>query len=285
YWMPGLVLVFGLPVVGYFLLPELLVTRFGLSGWNLWAQAGLWGGIIAGLAFSFYVLKEEIARWYGSLGFLLLTAVVFAFITYLIGGSNSQWAAAAFAGGVVGFFVSFAVYWHKPNMDSAIIVLIVIAALAFIGAVAAILFDLNALQVLQELTLQKLLGYLFSGLAFLIGTPWQDLLTVGQLIGEKVAINEFVAFMTFRDMAADGLLDPRSLVIVSYALCGFANFSSIAIQIGGIGGIAPNRSKDLAKLGLRAMVAGVLASSQTAAVAGVMYGLAEVLGIQLVTLG
>jgi nucleoside transporter len=285
YWMAGLILLFGLPVAGYFLLPELLVARFGLVGNGLWTQVGLWSGLIAGLVISFYIMKDRMAHWYGSLGALLLSATFFGAITYLIGGSNSQWAAAALACGLLGFFASVVVFWRKPDMDSAIIVLAVIGALAFVGAVATLLLDINTLYVLQGLTLQKLLGYLFSGLAFLIGIPWQDLLSVGQLIGEKVAINEFVAFISFKEMAANGLLDPRSLVIVSYALCGFANFSSIAIQIGGIGGIAPNRSKDLAKLGLRAMVAGVLASSQTAAVAGVMYGLAEVLGIQLVTLG
>jgi CNT family concentrative nucleoside transporter len=86
-------------------------------------------------------------------------------------------------------------------------------------------------------------------------------------------------------MASQGILSARSLVIASYALCGFANLSSIAIQIGGIGGIAPKRTKDLAKLGFRAMTAGVLASAQTAAVAGVMFGIAEQIGIKLVTLG
>ncbi len=120
------------------------------------------------------------------------------------------------------------------------------------------------------LTFEGLFGYLFAPLAFLIGVPAQDTLAVGQLLGVKTVLNEFVAYQQLQQLAAQGALSPRSVVITSYALCGFANFSSIAIQLGGIGGIAPARRADLARLGLRAMVGGVIAALMTAAVAGAL---------------
>ena len=120
------------------------------------------------------------------------------------------------------------------------------------------------------LTFEGLFGYLFAPLAFLIGVPAQDTLAVGQLLGVKTVLNEFVAYQQLQQLAAQGALSPRSVVIASYALCGFANFSSIAIQLGGIGGIAPARRADLARLGLRAMVGGVIAALMTAAVAGAL---------------
>jgi concentrative nucleoside transporter, CNT family len=123
----------------------------------------------------------------------------------------------------------------------------------------------------QALSIQQLLGYLGAPLAWLMGTPWQDALEVGVLIGEKTALNEFVAYLHLADMLQSGTeLSARAVVISTYALCGFANFSSIAIQIGGIGGLAPERRGDLSRLGLRAMIAGTLASFMTAAVVGVL---------------
>ncbi len=118
------------------------------------------------------------------------------------------------------------------------------------------------------LSLETLLGYLFAPLAFLLGTPLQDVLTMGSLMGIKVAANEFVAFVRLAELK--DTLDPRSFMIATYALCGFANFGSIAIQIGGISAIAPERRADLARLGLKAMWAGALASWLTACVAGVL---------------
>ena len=109
---------------------------------------------------------------------------------------------------------------------------------------------------------------MLSPVAWLIGVPWQDATLVGSFIGEKVVINEFVAYA---DLAKhlDQLL-PHSRLIATYALCGFANFSSIAIQIGGIGGLAPNRRGDLARLGLRAVLGGSIATFMTATIAGVL---------------
>ena len=119
-----------------------------------------------------------------------------------------------------------------------------------------------------ELSLQTIFGWVLAPLAWLIGVPWQDANLVGSFIGEKVVINEFVAYV---DMSKHlGQMTQQSQLIATYALCGFANFSSIAIQIGGIGGLAPNRRADLARLGLRAVLGGSLATFMTATIAGVL---------------
>lgn len=119
-----------------------------------------------------------------------------------------------------------------------------------------------------ELSLQSIFGFVFAPLAWLIGVETKDILIFGTLLGEKIAVNEFVAYASLAK--AETVLSYRSVVIGTYALCGFANFSSIAIQIGGIGGIAPDRKGDIARLGLRAVLAGALASWMTATIAGVL---------------
>jgi CNT family concentrative nucleoside transporter len=116
--------------------------------------------------------------------------------------------------------------------------------------------------------LQDLLGWIFAPLAWAMGVPWTDAAAVGNLMGIRMVLNEFVAFMQLGPLKAN--LDPRSFIIATYALCGFANFASIAIQIGGIGALAPNRRHDLARLGLRAMLAGTLANFLTAVIAGIL---------------
>jgi len=119
-----------------------------------------------------------------------------------------------------------------------------------------------------SLSLQTIFGYVLAPLAWLIGVPWQDATLVGSFIGQKIVINEFVAYV---DLSKNlGNLLPESRVIATYALCGFANFSSIAIQIGGIGGLAPSRRADLARLGLLAVLGGTLATLMTATIAGVL---------------
>jgi CNT family concentrative nucleoside transporter len=122
----------------------------------------------------------------------------------------------------------------------------------------------------EPLSLSLLLGWLMSPLAFLIGVPLDEVVAVGSLIGTKIVANEFVAYVALTDMQAQ--LSERSMLIATYALCGFANFASIAIQLGGIGGIAPSRRGDLAKLGLKAVTAGALVSLLNAAWAGVLVG-------------
>ncbi|MCE2996049.1 MAG: NupC/NupG family nucleoside CNT transporter [Cyclobacteriaceae bacterium] len=120
-------------------------------------------------------------------------------------------------------------------------------------------------------SLQYILGQVFRVFAFAMGVEWSQTLQVGSLLGQKMVINEFVAYVDLSQMKASGVLDEKSIRIATYALCGFANFSSIAIQIGGIGGMAPGRQGDLSKLGLRAMLAASLATMMTATIAGAIF--------------
>ena len=113
-----------------------------------------------------------------------------------------------------------------------------------------------------------MLGYLLAPIAWVIGVPWQDAVTIGGLIGQKIVINEFVAYLDLAQIQ-DTLTD-KGRLIATYALCGFANFASIAIQIGGIGGLAPDRRSDLARFGMRAVLGGTLATLMTATIAGVI---------------
>jgi CNT family concentrative nucleoside transporter len=120
----------------------------------------------------------------------------------------------------------------------------------------------------EGLTLQAVFGFVFAPLAWAMGVEAADILSFGTLLGEKVAVNEFVAYASLQDLK--DVMSERSVIIGTYALCGFANFSSIAIQIGGIGGIAPDRRSEIAALGLRAVLGGALASWMTATIAGVL---------------
>ena len=121
-------------------------------------------------------------------------------------------------------------------------------------------------------SLDIVLGWIFRPIAWAMGVAWKDTLTVGNLLGTRMVLNEFVAFARLGEIikTTPQALDPRSFVITTYALCGFANFSSIAIQIGGIGSLAPTRRGDLARLGMRAMFAGTLANFLTATIAGML---------------
>ncbi len=120
-------------------------------------------------------------------------------------------------------------------------------------------------------TMQQLFGWIFAPVAYLLGVTWQDAPHVGQLLGTRLVLNEFVAFIDLGKLPEQGIiLDPRSKVIATYALCGFANISSIAIQVGGIGALVPSRKSDLARLGLRAVAAGTLANFMSACIAGLL---------------
>ena len=123
-------------------------------------------------------------------------------------------------------------------------------------------------------SLSTIFGYVLAPIAWVIGTPWSDATTVGSLIGQKVVINEFVAYTALADIVNGKvpgvLLSEQGRLVATYALCGFANFSSIAIQIGGIGGLAPERRADLARFGLRAVLGGSIATFMTATIAGVL---------------
>ena len=119
-----------------------------------------------------------------------------------------------------------------------------------------------------ELSLQLILGWVFAPIAWALGVPWRDAATIGNLLGTRMVLNEFVAYSQLGPLKA--MLDPKSFTIATFALCGFANFSSIGIQIGGIGALAPERRHDLARLGLRAMLAGTFANFLTATIAGML---------------
>lgn len=152
--------------------------------------------------------------------------------------------------------------------------------LAFVALIALVNYPLGWIGQItgleaamgQPVSLSMILGYFLSPLAWVIGIPWQDAVTVGGLIGEKVITNEFVAYAHLQEI--QHTLSPKALLISTYALCGFANFSSIAIQIGGIGGLAPERRSDLARLGLTAVLGGTLATMMTATIAGVLTSIA-----------
>lgn len=146
--------------------------------------------------------------------------------------------------------------------------------MAFVALVALLNAGLHwagAIWGQDNLSLQWILGKLLQPLAWVMGVPWQDTAYVGSMIGLKTSINEFVAYAQFAsDLNAGMPLQPRSAIILTYALLGFANFSSIAIQIGGIGGLAPERRGEIAKFGLRAMIAGNLAAFVSACLAGML---------------
>ncbi|WP_276371963.1 nucleoside transporter C-terminal domain-containing protein [Chryseolinea sp. H1M3-3] len=121
-------------------------------------------------------------------------------------------------------------------------------------------------------SLQYIFGQIFRVFAFAMGVSWSEALQVGSLLGQKMVINEFVAYLSLSDMKTAGLLSDKAIIISTYAICGFANFSSIAIQIGGIGGMAPDRQSDLSRLGMRALLAASLATMMSGTIAGALFG-------------
>lgn len=123
----------------------------------------------------------------------------------------------------------------------------------------------------ESLTIEMMLGWLFAPLAWLIGVPWADAVNMGSMLGTKIVLNEFVAYLQLADQVTAASISPKTIAMATFALCGFANFSSIAIQIGGIGGLAPSRKSDLAKFGIKAVFAGTLANLMTATFAGMLF--------------
>jgi CNT family concentrative nucleoside transporter len=145
-----------------------------------------------------------------------------------------------------------------------------IAFVALIAMANDIIGGIGAAVGIADLTLQRILGVLLAPLAFLMGIPWQDAPAVGSLLGIKTILNEFIAYQQLGGEIAMGQLTERSRIIASYALCGFANFGSLAILLGGIGGMVPSRRPEVASLGLRSILAGSLASFMTACLAGLL---------------
>lgn len=151
-----------------------------------------------------------------------------------------------------------------------------IAFVALIALINGILGGIGGWFGYAELTLQAIFGWIFKPLAYLIGVSWQESGIAGEMIGMKLAVNEFVGYLEFAKYLQPDtvvVLSEKTKAIITFALCGFANFSSIAILIGGLGGIAPNRRGDIARLGLRAVVAGTLANLMSATIAGLFIGL------------
>jgi CNT family concentrative nucleoside transporter len=145
-----------------------------------------------------------------------------------------------------------------------------IAFIALVAMVNGIFGYFHGLWTWFPASLDTVLGFLFRPIAWAMGVSWKDSMLVGDLLGTRMVLNEFVAFVKLGEPGVGDSLDPRSKIITTYALCGFANFSSIAIQIGGIGSLAPSRRGDLARLGMRAMIAGTLANFLTATIAGIL---------------
>jgi len=148
------------------------------------------------------------------------------------------------------------------------VVAMLIGFLALIALINYILGMFGGLAGHPEFSLNTILGGLFAGFAWTMGVPGQDVMTAGALMGTKLVANEFVAYLQLKDLMTT--IDPKTLVIVSFALCGFANFGSVGIQIGGISALEPSRRADLAKLGFRALIAGTLASYLSATLAGIL---------------
>ena len=138
---------------------------------------------------------------------------------------------------------------------------------AFISIITMINFSL---EFLFSTTMQDILGVLFQPLAWTMGIPWAEARVVGSLMGEKIVLTELIAYANLSELINNNEISERTAIISSYALCGFANFGSIGIQLGGIGGMAPDRRKDLSKLGMKAMIGGALASWLTATIAGIL---------------
>ncbi|BBM63923.1 NupC/NupG family nucleoside CNT transporter [Vibrio alfacsensis] len=158
--------------------------------------------------------------------------------------------------------------------------------IAFVGLIALIngmLGGIGGWFGMPELTLELILGYAFSPLAFLIGVPWDEAIVAGSFIGQKLVINEFVAYLNFTPYLGEGaqvvaatgeVMSEKTTAIISFALCGFANLSSIAILLGGLGSLAPNRRSDIARMGIKAVLAGTLSNLMAATIAGFCLSLA-----------
>lgn len=142
--------------------------------------------------------------------------------------------------------------------------------LALIALVNSLLTTLGGFIGISDLNLSWILGRLFAPLAFILGIPANEILLAGNLLGQKLVMNEFVAYISLGDAIKSGALSPRTITIMTYALCGFANISSIGIQLGGIGGLAPERKSDIAQLGIKALIGGTLVTLMNAAIIGIL---------------
>jgi CNT family concentrative nucleoside transporter len=141
---------------------------------------------------------------------------------------------------------------------------------AMLIAFVSLIWMINGIFGLFGTSFDKIIGYLFSPFAFLMGIPLNESIRVGQLLGTKTVFNEFLAYLNMKDLIANNVISSRSITIATYALCGFSNFGSIAILIGGVGAIAPSRKKEVTELGIKSLIAGTLATFMTACIAGIL---------------
>lgn len=146
----------------------------------------------------------------------------------------------------------------------------IIAFLGLLAAFNALLGWLGGLVNLPQLSLQWILSFIMAPVAWMMGVPWADCLEVGALLGTKTVLNDFIAFLDLKTLIASGKISQRAVIIATYALCNFANIGSIGITIGGIAGMAPDRQHDLARMGVKAMIGGLLAGFITACIAGML---------------
>ena len=145
-------------------------------------------------------------------------------------------------------------------------VIVLVALVELVNIILSLGPDIAA----EPLTLQRLMGWALAPVAWLLGVPWAEAVTAGQLLGTKVALNELIAYIQMSELP-DGSLSERSALIMAYSVCGFANFGSVGIMIGGIGAIAPDRRLEIAQLGLKSILAGTMATCMTGAIAGILY--------------
>ena len=165
----------------------------------------------------------------------------------------------------------------KLAVNVGAMILVFIAFIALINAILGFFGNQTGINgfiasntIYNELSLEMIFGYIFSPIVWLMGVPYEDVLLSGQLLGEKTVANEFIAYDSLSDMIKNNAISEKSRIMATYFLCGFANFLSIGIQVGGISVLAPNKRKDLAKLGIKALIAGTVASLMTAVMAGML---------------
>lgn len=151
---------------------------------------------------------------------------------------------------------------------AANIAAMLLAFIALISLANGLLSWVGGIVGFEGITLELIFGWVFSPLMFLLGVPWEDAITTGNLMGQKLILNEFVAFVSLLDVQGD--LSPRGLAVITFALCGFANLNSLAILVGGLGGLIPERRRDISKLGLKAVLAGSLSNMMSACIASIL---------------
>ncbi|MCI0747912.1 MAG: hypothetical protein L0Y58_21100 [Verrucomicrobia subdivision 3 bacterium] len=233
---------------------------------------------IAGSVLGAYVLFGQRAGYMDMAGHLLTASVISAPAALLISKiilpetEPSETAAGTTAQVPVETTNGIDALCHGAGEGMKLAINVMAMLIAFVAVVAFANYLLAYPQTLagvaDPITLQKLFGWFNAPLAWAMGVPASDCVAVGQILGERIVLNEFIGYLSLSQKAPE--LESRSFVLTTYALCGFANFASIAIQIGGIGALAPGRRQDLAQLGLRAMLGGLLACYMTAAVVGIL---------------